>query len=392
MKSSLAAFALIYVSYVAFYLNRKNYSFWLTSLIEIEHLDVVAASSFGTLIELTYGASKLLAGPLADASSPKTVLCLSLFVTGIINVMMFRSETPGTNVDRALWGFNGFVHAFAWPALALIFMDAFKTSPHRGLLYSILSTSQNVGSALVPVLLGRAVSIRGWRQGALVFPGVVAMAYAVILWVGLTWTSQRSAVSDDAKSDAEEKTAGTSSALVNTLKSPKLWCLGIGYAFLQMVRVSLVDWSVLFFSQTSRSETAAKTALVWLEIGGFIGGVSAGAVSDRLFNSKRTPVMLTYLCVVALPALFVFFVRGGYGIPPHVFYFAVGVGTFGPHMLVGLLARELFPNVRLFFRRDEERGSTTHSMFVRLRRRPERSVRRWRRWGERVRECLSAIF
>ena len=52
-----------------------------------------------------------------------------------------------------LWGINGFAQAFGWPALAKIFINWFPDPSERGKLYSLLSTNQNVGSVLIPLVL-----------------------------------------------------------------------------------------------------------------------------------------------------------------------------------------------------------------------------------------------
>lgn len=54
---------------------------------------------------------------------------------------------------RLRWGVNGFAQAFGWPCMSRIFMNWFQDPAERGKLYSILSTCQNVGTALVPIIL-----------------------------------------------------------------------------------------------------------------------------------------------------------------------------------------------------------------------------------------------
>ena len=128
--TSLLVFALIYISYVCFYFNKKNYSLWLNHLIAGEGWAPKDAAVFGSTMELTYGASKLLAGPISDSAPPKVILCVTLAICSLVNLGMFQSGIY--YVDIFLWGLNAFCQAFAWPALSLIFLNWFKESKARG--------------------------------------------------------------------------------------------------------------------------------------------------------------------------------------------------------------------------------------------------------------------
>jgi sugar phosphate permease len=48
---------------------------------------------------------------------------------------------------------NGVATSFGWPSLAKIFVNWYTDPTQRGSMYSILSTNQNIGSALIPMVL-----------------------------------------------------------------------------------------------------------------------------------------------------------------------------------------------------------------------------------------------
>lgn len=355
-----AAFALLYVSYVAAYLCKKNYSFWLNGLVSRREMDQTRAAVFGSTMELAYGAGKLAAGPLADNLPPKAVLLVSLAVAAVANGLMFTSGV--FYADVGLWALNGFAQSFAWPALALVFFNWFGDSPARATLYSLLSTNQNVGSALTPVVLTPLVSHFGWRA-ALWGPAVAGLATVFSLLVFLR-ESPRVAVSPTASTSASTATSTSTSptpttpakkktpwseTVVRMLTSPDIWFLGAGYAFLTAVRVAVSDWSLVFLTSSSflgLPSSVARDCLVSLETGGFVGGLAAGAVSDGVFRGRRGPVMVIFAGFVACPAVALIFLQtketASYVVLNAAFA-ALGFGSFGPHVLVGLIARELFP-------------------------------------------------
>jgi sugar phosphate permease len=347
--STFIAFSLLYLSYVVAYICRRNYGFWLNGLLQRGDMDATSASVFGSTMELAYGAGKLAAGPIADNFAPKRLLISTLLVASLCNAFMFQTQIY--LIDIGLWAINGIAQAFIWPALAMIFFNWFGTSKAKGTLYSILSTNQNVGSAVTPLLLTPLVKIYDWRV-ALWGPAVIGGAFVICLSLFLEESPKRKE-GDPAKS-SDAKTASTSNlspgnneyvmGVKKMLTSPEIWFLGLGYALLTTVRVGMSDWGlVLLRTHRESKEGEARDCLVALEFGGFIGGLFAGFLSDAAFRGRRVPVMVLFSCAIAAPALWGIFFGPGDLIT--VFYFIFGFGAFGPHVLVGLLARELFPTV-----------------------------------------------
>jgi len=339
------AFTLLYLSYVVAYICRRNYGFWLNGLLQRGDMSSTAAAGFGSTMELAYGAGKLAAGPLADNLRPKALLTLTLLLAAVCNAGMFQSGIYA--VDISLWALNGVVQAFIWPALAMIFFNWFGTSKARGTLYSVLSTNQNVGSAITPLLLTPLVGIYGWRV-ALWGPAVIGCVFSLCLWLFLSESPTSSTKPDTGEPKKETKSSSSTDSYTDAVKkmisSPDIWFLGLGYALLTTVRVGMGDWSlVMLRSFRSTSEATSRDCLVALEFGGFIGGLLAGIVSDVMFKGYRVPVMALFSCLIAAPALWGIFFGPEALIP--LFYAVFGFGAFGPHVLVGLLARELFPNV-----------------------------------------------
>ena len=85
----------------------------------------------------------------------------------------------------------------------------------------------------------------------------------------------------------------------------------------------------------------AATCISCFEIGGFIGSLAAGYLSDTIFRGRRGPVnilfivglLATLLMIWAVPSNSFLFVA------PIMFFF--GFLIFGPQMLIGMAAAEL---------------------------------------------------
>ena len=108
-----------------------------------------AVGTFGSVFEFASATAKILGGVFVDTHNPRTLLAGALAVTGLANLAF--AWTDAFYVWLALWATNGVAQAFGWPALTRIFMVEFANSNRRGVWYSLLALSQNIGSAATAV-------------------------------------------------------------------------------------------------------------------------------------------------------------------------------------------------------------------------------------------------
>mmetsp|Transcript_16101 Transcript_16101/g.34922 ORF Transcript_16101/g.34922 Transcript_16101/m.34922 type:complete len:362 (+) Transcript_16101:3313-4398(+) len=339
-------FVLIYVVYVAFYFDRKNYAFWLNELVTTVGKTKEEASVFGSVMEMSYGVGKLVAGPICDSLPPSIILYGSLAIASLCNLFMFR--TNWSIVDASLWATNGLVQSAAWPALAAIFMNWFRDSPNRAIWYSVLSTNQNLGSALIPVVLAPLVANFGWRA-AVGAPGLFGLCFALILFLFLQEGPTESSLQEKTKKNVKRPSAKSTAqsdwrtTFLEMVTNLDIISLSVGYMFLTMLRVGISDWSFVILKEHRGVELAvARNCMISLEFGGFLGGLSTGFVSDRIFGGKRGPPIVLFTLLIAPVILAIFWLPLPQETLPlalPVFYFLFGFLSFGPHMLVGLTVR-----------------------------------------------------
>lgn len=147
-----------------------------------------------------------------------------------------------------------------------------------------------------------------------------------------------------------------SAALVSVLASPSVWLLSASYFFNSFVRNGLTS----SFAFLLPGATASRANIAY-EVGGALGGLAAGAISDKLFASRRAPAMALFgLFLVPLPLLL-----SRLGSAPEaitlISYFAIGVAAFPPHTLNGLISRASPP---IFLNRDNSILSHPDNPFV----------------------------
>ncbi len=94
------------------------------------------------------------------------------------------------------------------------------------------------------------------------------------------------------------------------------------------------DWVVVYFVKELGWDLVKSNSLVsWFEIGGILGGLSSGFISDKLFQADRWKTILIY-CLVLVAGMVgvVISINLSYFILSLCF-FVIGVGIYAPQML-----------------------------------------------------------
>ncbi len=401
-RSQLQTLTWIYFAYVMCYLVRKNYPMILPSLAANNLLSQSEAGIVASIFQVVVGVVKFFCGVYVDRSaSPALLLAKCLGIAGTSCLLMqlvfwiFTSESNFGWVRLILvtffWSANGAGQAVAWPALARVFMAWFPDAATRGTWYSILATNQNLGGVLAPLIYPSLMAAYGWEI-ALFGPAVLTVTYTTIMSMNLksqpsfdsTKKSSTVPVMNKKKKDntlntiddsntntktnidttTNTNTSGTTQDLekpgfLETFKhlmsmQPFVW-LCVAYVPIMLIRQSLINWTAVIFTASSMTLFEAGSCISALEFGGFIGGLTGGYLSDRLFNGRRGPIMVLFSCLCVPLALALRFgltadvdmLSESFGVSKLILlrlvFFLTGFASFPPHSLIGLMSREISP-------------------------------------------------
>jgi len=94
-------FGVIYIDYMGFLIARKNYGFWLPSVLSELGKGKGEAGALGSTFEMTYGAASLLNGVLIDVASPKHFLVGGLVLSGLCSVCIGSTTSLPVMVPRS---------------------------------------------------------------------------------------------------------------------------------------------------------------------------------------------------------------------------------------------------------------------------------------------------
>jgi OPA family sugar phosphate sensor protein UhpC-like MFS transporter len=122
------------------------------------------------------------------------------------------------------------------------------------------------------------------------------------------------------------------------LSSPTIWTLAIAYFPIKLARYSFDFWGPVYVKESlgTAAFTSAMTA-AWMPIGGVVGVVLSGYISDKIFQFRRAPVIVLSLFAAAAVMLIgqahidnIWVMRG--------FFFLAGLFLYGPDSMVSATA------------------------------------------------------
>lgn len=340
----------MFVGYALYYFTRKSFTFAMPGLIEDLHFDKGQLGFLASVLSITYGVSKFASGVLSDQSNPRYFMAIGLMLTGVCNILFGFSSS--LMMFALFWGLNGWFQGFGWPPCAR-FLTHWYSHSERGSWWATWNVSHNVGSFVIPWIVGFCLYYFGSWRYAMYVPGIMCILGGFFLINRLRDTPQslglppiekfRNDYGSSTKKEADEETElSTKELLRGVLQNKFIWMLAISYFFVYIVRTGINDWTALFLLETKGySRLGANGCVSLFEVGGFFGSLFAGWSSDKLFGARRGPVNVIFAIGMLISIIAFWYVPQGYMLVDSVAMFLVGFCIFGPQMLIGVAAAEL---------------------------------------------------
>ncbi|NXL83856.1 G6PT1 protein, partial [Alectura lathami] len=152
-----------------------------------------------------------------------------------------------------------------------------------GTWWAILSTSMNLAGGLGPIVAALMSLNYDWRM-TLSFSGFICVVVSFVCLVLIK--NEPSDVGlpniDQGTKEGKKGSSSDNSTLTELLLSPYLWVLSTGYLVVFGVKTCCTDWGQLFLIQErGQSVLVGSSYMSALEIGGLVGSIAAGFLSDR---------------------------------------------------------------------------------------------------------------
>ena len=307
-------FALTWLSYSSYYFTRKNLSVCKSRLHDDLGLSMTALGSIDTLYLASYALGMFLSGTLGDRIGARRLLTIGMLGSAAVAVWFGLSSS--LLAFALAFSLNGAFQSTGWPGNVKA-MQPFFSQSTRGRVMGLWTTNYQVGGLIATALATYVLTHYGWRA-AFIGPATwVALIGITIFTLLVERPEDRGfAPVEPLLAPRPEATAAAAAAqpappeeslLALFLRMPILWALGSAYFALKMIRYSLLFWLPYYLRQHLHyDEAAAGYGSMPFEIGGVIGSISVGWLSDRYFRTRRLKLSVPLLFVLGVCGFLLF--------------------------------------------------------------------------------------
>ncbi len=302
-------FAVTWLAYFGYYLTRKTFSVAKIGMEQDPAIDISRSEMAwidGAYL-VAYALGQFVAGMLGDRAGTRKVVGVGMLGSVVAAAAMGASTF--TIAFGILFGLQGLCQSTGWAPLVKN-MGNFFSRHERGTVMGTWSTCYAVGGMVASVYAGYWGDRLGWRFAFLIPAATLVVIWLLFLWlqrnrpedVGLSSIEDYHGEEVDVLVDevsAPHDTAGSWHVVREVLSNRTVWVVCLAYFLTKPARYAILFWGPQYIHQKLGSGMAESGAISALfELAGIVGAISAGVISDRVFDSRRMPV-----CVIALLAL-----------------------------------------------------------------------------------------
>ena len=219
---------------------------------------------------------------------------------------------------------------------------------------AIWNVAHNVGGGLMAPLAILGVEIFADWHALFYFPGLVALAVAVFIYLTMRSTPQSEGLpsievwkNDYPKhydSSFEETFTAKEIFTKYILPNKLLWSIALANAFVYLIRYGISDWAPTYLQEVKGFDfESSGWAYSAYEFAGIPGTILCGWLSDKVFNGKRAPVTIIYMLLIAVAIVIYWANPIGNPWIDVACLITIGFLIYGPVMLIGVHALDLVP-------------------------------------------------
>ena len=314
------------VAYTLYYVCRMTLGVVKQPLIDDGILTAGQLGIIGSAFYFVYAVGKFVNGFIADYCNIRRFMAVGIGISAAVNLILGVLGLWNASLGMGslvlllcftlLWGLNGWVQSMGSPPGTISLSRWFPLS-RRGTMYSVFSSTPQLGKAVSMMMTGFIVAAVGWQWGflAAAVAGLTGLAVSLLFISDTPESEGLPSVQELSGEPVQEMDKQPTKALQKwVFAHPGIWVIAISTAFLYITQHAVSDWGVLFLQkQKGFSLEGAAQVIGLAEVFGVAGNLSAGWLSDRLFRGNRSrPVLLAG--VLALLSLGGFlFLEGGFG-------------------------------------------------------------------------------
>ncbi len=344
------------VAYTLYYVCRMTLGVVKQPLIDGGFLTAGQLGIIGSAFYFVYAVGKFVNGFIADYCNIRRFMAVGIGISALVNLLLgllgllngplgFGSVLLLITFS-VLWGVNGWVQSMGSPP-GTISLSRWFPLKRRGTMYSIFSSTPQLGKSVSMIMTGFIVAAAGWQWGflAAAAAGVMGLAVSLVFIADTPESEGLPSVQELSGEPVQELDREPTRKLQKWVFShPGIWVIAISTAFLYITQHAVSDWGVLFLQKQKAFSLERATQVIGLaEIFGVAGNLVAGWLSDVVFRGNRVrPVVISgVLAVLSLSGFLL--LGGGFGL--NMLFVAVFSFSFSVVFCIvaGLMALDFVP-------------------------------------------------
>ena len=330
-RGQAAAFGATWLAYATYYLGRKGFSVSKSRVVKELGVGEGTLAAIDTGYLGAYAVGQFVSGLVGDRIGARRLVTFGMLFAAI-TCAGFGLASSGVAMLVA-FTLNGLAQSTGWPGTTKGMAE--WTSPaRRGAVMGLWCTSYQVGGIVATWFCTLLLGHYGWRSAFLGPAVCIALVGAVVF---LTLRPGPYAVpSLPAASRPKNEDGGR-----EVFRNATLWSYGIAYFFIKLIRYSVLFWLPYYLhTALGRNETDAGYLSISFEVGGVLGAVSIGLLSDRLAHVARSIVAAAGLIGLSVALLIYARLAPSSAILQFCLMSLIGALLFGPDSLVSAAAAQ----------------------------------------------------
>jgi OPA family sugar phosphate sensor protein UhpC-like MFS transporter len=355
-------FAVTWIVYASYYLTRQSFNAAKVVLADGPlHMAREQLGRIDATYLSVYSVGQFFFGPLADRYGPRKILLLGMGLSALAAVGFgFSTVLPSFLFFAAL---QGFAQSSGWSAASKA-MSSWFSLRERGRVVGWWCTHYTAGAAFATPFAGWLIEtwgrivpagIPGYHQNpfwpaAFWGPAIVLCGVVVLTWLSLRNQPEDVGLPPIEKYHREPESrfvnqdairpapAGSWELVAEVLTAPSVWLLAVAYFPIKLSRYALYLWGPMFVTESLGTDVLTSSITsAWMPVGGILGIIASGYISDKLFQARRAPVIVLSLLATAVVMLIglrhidnLWMMRA--------YFFLIGVFLYGPDSMVSATA------------------------------------------------------
>ena len=341
-------FGITWLAYAGFYLTRKSFSVAKIELAKPEVMGLSDAdmSRVDGAYLVAYAIGQFVWGIAGDKYGTRRVVLAGMLGSVIAAVVMGASSF--TVAFGLLFFIQGLCQSTGWAPLSKN-LGTFFSRRERGIVMGAWCSNYAVGGLIASIFAGAVGDWFGWRY-AFFMPALALLGIWVLFLllqrnrpedVGLPPVEVYHNEKVDVPLAAEAvrpEPEGSWKVILDVMRNPMVLLLAAIYFCLKPARYAILFWGPKYINDklgTGMTTSGALSAL--FELAGVFSVIVAGFLSDKIFGSRRMPVSVIYLALLAAGLFFMD------KLPPTAWVlggslFVIGMLTYAPDSLISGIA------------------------------------------------------